>query len=120
MNDRAAPPPPHEPFESAIDDEVRGGERYQANRQIVLNKLVDLRTIVNETRQGGGPRRVEAQHKKGRLTARERIARLIDEGTEFCELGIHAANGMYGGKAPAASSWSSPTTRPSRPAPSSR
>ncbi|MHC4939221.1 MAG: acyl-CoA carboxylase subunit beta [Planctomycetota bacterium] len=102
MNDRAAPPPPHTPFESAIDDEVRASERYQTNKQAVLEKLVNLRTVVNETRQGGGPRRIEAQHKKGRLTARERIARLIDEGTEFRELGIHAANGMYDGKAPAA------------------
>ena len=51
---------------------------------------------------GGGQKRIEAQHKKGRLTARERISQLIDEGSEFLELGIHAASDLYGGKAPAA------------------
>jgi len=102
MNDRVSEPPPHEPFESALDDAAREGERFRSNRQMVLEKLVALRTLVNETRQGGGPRRIEAQHKKGRLTARERIAKLVDGGTEFVELGVHAARGMYDGKAPAA------------------
>jgi acetyl-CoA carboxylase carboxyltransferase component len=97
-----APPIPHEPIESEMDDQTRAGEAYEANRQLVLSKLVELRTEENNTRQGGGPRRIEAQHKKGRLTARERITRLLDPGTEFRELGIHAGHGMYGGKAPAA------------------
>ena len=35
---------------------------------------------------GGGLKRIEAQHKKGKLTARERIQLLVDEGT-FCEIG---------------------------------
>ncbi|MBI1900651.1 MAG: acyl-CoA carboxylase subunit beta [Planctomycetia bacterium] len=45
--------------------------------------------------QGGGPKAIERQHKKGRLTARERIARLIDPGTEFFELSIWAGWQMY-------------------------
>jgi len=102
MTDRTPTPPPHEPFETAIDDEVRAGETYKSNRQFVLQKLVEIRSVEIQTLQGGGPRRIEAQHKKGRLTARERIALLIDEGSTFRELGIHAAEGMYGGKAPAA------------------
>ena len=32
-------------------------------------------------RQGGGPRRIDAQHKRGKLTARERIALLVDDGS---------------------------------------
>jgi acetyl-CoA carboxylase carboxyltransferase component len=70
--------------------------------------MVDLLTAIKneeeKLRQGGGPKAVEAQHKKGRLTARERIARLIDPGTEFFELGIYAAWEMYEewGGAPAA------------------
>ena len=49
-------------------------------------------------------RAVEAQHKKQRLTARERIGLLLDEGTQLFELGLHAAHGMYEewGGAPAA------------------
>src|SRR5436309_2975382 len=55
-------------------------------------------------RQGGGPKAIERQHAKNRLTARERIARLLDPGTELFELGLWAAHGMYRewGGAPAA------------------
>ena len=54
--------------------------------------------------QGGGPSGVERQHRHGRLTARERIALLVDKGTEFMELGLFAAWNMYreSGGAPAA------------------
>jgi acetyl-CoA carboxylase carboxyltransferase component len=45
--------------------------------------------------QGGGPAAIERQHGKGRLTARERIAQLIDPGTPLLELGLWAAQGMY-------------------------
>src|ERR1022692_2472498 len=45
--------------------------------------------------QGGGDKAIESQHKKGRLTARERIALLIDSGTEFFEIGGFVAWGMY-------------------------
>ncbi len=45
--------------------------------------------------QGGGAKAIESQHKKGRLTARERIAKLIDPGSHFFELGIYAAYEMY-------------------------
>lgn len=46
-------------------------------------------------RLGGGLKAIERQHEKGRLTARERIDRLIDGGSEFFELGLWAAWGMY-------------------------
>ena len=54
--------------------------------------------------QGGGAAGVERQHRHGRLTARERIARLVDPGTAFTELGLFAAWNMYReyGGAPAA------------------
>ncbi|MEA3006570.1 MAG: hypothetical protein QOI94_1839, partial [Acidobacteriaceae bacterium] len=55
-------------------------------------------------RQGGGAKAIDAQHGKKRLTARERLALLLDPGEEFLELGIFAAFGMYEewGGAPAA------------------
>jgi acetyl-CoA carboxylase carboxyltransferase component len=54
--------------------------------------------------QGGGPSGIERQHRHGRLTARERIAKLVDPGTPFTELGLFAAWNMYReyGGAPAA------------------
>ena len=47
------------------------------------------------TRLGGGQKRIEAHKKKGKLTARERIAMLTDEGTSFMELGLFTGDGMY-------------------------
>ncbi len=54
--------------------------------------------------EGGGAAAQQRQHAKGRLTARERIARLLDPGDEPLELGIWAGFGMYDawGGAPAA------------------
>src|SRR4051794_38140290 len=53
---------------------------------------------------GGGKAAIERQHAKGRLTARERIGRLIDPQTSFFELGLWAAREMYAefGGAPSA------------------
>ena len=53
---------------------------------------------------GGGASAIERQHAKGRLTARERIERLVDPGTRFVELGVWAGWQMYEswGGAPAA------------------
>ncbi|MEQ8769982.1 MAG: acyl-CoA carboxylase subunit beta [Phycisphaerales bacterium] len=55
-------------------------------------------------RLGGGPKAIERQHNKDRLTARERVAKLVDEGAGFQELGLWSAFGMYSehGGAPAA------------------
>ncbi|MDX2017489.1 MAG: acyl-CoA carboxylase subunit beta [Planctomycetota bacterium] len=57
-----------------------------------------------KVREGGGKAAIQRQHDKGRLTARERVERLIDPGTHFQELGLWAAFGMYAehGGAPAA------------------
>ncbi len=54
--------------------------------------------------QGGGKKNIERQHAKNRLTARERIKRLLDDNTPFYELSEFAAFGMYQewGGAPAA------------------
>jgi 3-methylcrotonyl-CoA carboxylase beta subunit len=44
---------------------------------------------------GGGEKKIEEQHQKGKLTARERIAYLIDKDSEFIEVGTLAGEGMY-------------------------
>ncbi len=48
------------------------------SNQDKIKKLIDLRT---EAKLGGGIKRIEAQHKKGKFTARERIEMLLDEGS---------------------------------------
>lgn len=57
--------------------------------------VVELRRQEAKIREGGGKAAVERQHEKGRLTARERIDRLLDPGTVFFELGLWAAWNMY-------------------------
>jgi 3-methylcrotonyl-CoA carboxylase beta subunit len=44
---------------------------------------------------GGGEKKIEDQHQKGKLTARERIDKLIDKNSRFLEFGAFAADGMY-------------------------
>ncbi|MDP9147262.1 MAG: acyl-CoA carboxylase subunit beta, partial [Acidobacteriota bacterium] len=62
-------------------------------------RIIDLLTQVkNQEEQiciGGGSKAIDSQHKKGRLTARERIKKLVDPGSHFFELGIYAAYEMY-------------------------
>ncbi|GMQ81316.1 MAG: carboxyl transferase domain-containing protein [Rhodothermia bacterium] len=48
-----------------------------------------------EVAEGGGKKRQEREHKRGKLLARERISTLLDEGSEFLEIGTFAAYGMY-------------------------
>ncbi|MDE3089167.1 MAG: methylmalonyl-CoA carboxyltransferase, partial [Chloroflexota bacterium] len=50
-------------------------------------KILELRQKREEARLGGGQKRIEQQHAKGKLTARERIDLLLDEGS-FQEMGM--------------------------------
>src|ERR1700683_5382827 len=68
-----------------------------------MRQLVeDLQTLEDRLRQGGGAKRTEKQHRDGKLTARERIAKLLDPGSMFLEIGLLIAYDQYDGKAPAA------------------
>ncbi|SHE55171.1 methylmalonyl-CoA decarboxylase subunit alpha [Schwartzia succinivorans] len=51
----------------------------------VQEKIKLMKDKLEHVRQGGGPKRIESQHSKGKLTARERLDLLFDEGT-FVEL----------------------------------
>jgi 3-methylcrotonyl-CoA carboxylase beta subunit len=77
--------------------------RFESNMRALAELVAQVRNEEEKTREGGGAEAIEAQHAKGRLTARERIHLLADPGT-FFELGLYAAHGMYKewGGAPAA------------------
>jgi 3-methylcrotonyl-CoA carboxylase beta subunit len=60
----------------------------------------ELRELEERLRQGGGPDRIERQHAQGKLTARERIALLLDPRTPLLELGLLVAHDRYEGQAP--------------------
>jgi 3-methylcrotonyl-CoA carboxylase beta subunit len=63
------------------------------NPLIKLCKELEAKAI--STKLGGGKKKIEDQHQKGKLTARERIAYLIDKESEFLEIGLFAGDGMY-------------------------
>src|SRR5215469_7546415 len=69
--------------------------RFERNQHAVAELVARMRMDEEQIQQGGGARAVEAQKKKGRLTSRERIAKLVDSGTQFFELGSYTAWGMY-------------------------
>src|SRR5437763_14392362 len=68
--------------------------RFEANMRFLADLVSAVRNQEEQIREGGGPKAIESQHAKGRLTARERIHLLVDPGT-FFELGSYAAFGMY-------------------------
>jgi acetyl-CoA carboxylase carboxyltransferase component len=61
-----------------------------------------LAELEERLRQGGGPAKIEKQHRDGKLTARERIAQLVDPDTTFLEIGLLIAYDLHKGQAPAA------------------
>ncbi len=61
------------------------------NRQLVSQ----LKKKLAEVKLGGGPKRIDKHHKKGKLTARERIDYLLDQPQDFLEIGAFAGDGMY-------------------------
>ncbi len=68
-----------------------------------LRKLAaELRELEARLRDGGGADKIEKQHAQGKLTARERIAKLCDDRTRFLEVGLLVAWDRYDGQAPAA------------------
>ncbi len=57
--------------------------------------ILDFKASAEAIREGGGAKGIERQHRHGRLTARERIDRLVDPGAPRFECGLFAAHGMY-------------------------
>jgi 3-methylcrotonyl-CoA carboxylase beta subunit len=79
-------------IESRIDSTAK---EFYRNRRLMLDRIEQMAKEEDAIRQGGGARYIKSQHKKNRLTARERIARLIDPQSDFFEQGIYAAYQMY-------------------------
>jgi len=71
-----------------------------------MNRLrtlsAEYRELAQRLEQGGGPDKIKRQHDQGKLTARERIAGLLDRGGPWIEVGLLVASDAYEGQAPAA------------------
>lgn len=63
---------------------------------------VELKRLEEQLRLGGGPEKIERQHKQGKLTARERVKLLLDKDSYAQEIGLLVAYDEYDGGAPAA------------------
>src|SRR5579872_2119191 len=99
--DATTPDPALNVLESRVD---ATSQRFEKNMRAMADLVSQVRNQEEKICEGGGAKAIENQHAKKRLTARERIALLLDPGTEFFELGLYAAHGMYEewGGAPAA------------------
>ncbi|HMF99078.1 MAG TPA: carboxyl transferase domain-containing protein [Vicinamibacterales bacterium] len=75
---------------------------FQANRDRMQQLVDELRAREATAREGGGAKYLERHRAQGKLPVRERIARLLDDGSPFLELSPLAACDMYDGDAPAA------------------
>jgi len=75
---------------------------FERNAAAMGELVADLRARLARAYEGGGAAAVDRHRKRGKLTARDRIERLLDPGTPFLEFSALAANGMYDDEAPAA------------------
>jgi acetyl-CoA carboxylase carboxyltransferase component len=69
--------------------------RFEKNMREMARLVAEVRNQEQQIAEGGGAKAIETQHNKGRLSARERLALLIDPGTELFEVGGYAAWEMY-------------------------
>ena len=76
--------------------------QFDRNRERMRGLTQELQHALAAVRAGGGKESVERHRSRGKLTARERIDRLLDPGTAFLELSPLAAWEMYEDEAPAA------------------
>jgi len=80
----------------------RASEEFERRQARMAELVAELRERTAHVALGGGERAVERHRSRGKLTARERIDRLVDPGTAFLELSALAAWDVYDGQAPSA------------------
>ncbi|GAL17409.1 methylcrotonyl-CoA carboxylase carboxyl transferase subunit [Vibrio maritimus] len=77
-------------------------ELFKDNTVAMESLVSTLQTNLAQIKQGGGEKAIERQRKKGKLPVRERIASLIDKGSEFLEIAQFAAWEVYDESVPCA------------------
>src|SRR5690606_33542375 len=68
---------------------------HNRNEDSLKLLISQLRRYEEKISLGGGSKRIEKQHEKGKLTARERIKKLIDPERPFLEIGLFAGYELY-------------------------
>jgi acetyl-CoA carboxylase carboxyltransferase component len=87
---------------TVLTSHVPRDEAFTRRRDRMEALVAELRERTALVAAGGGERALERHRSRGKLTARERIDRLVDPGGAFLELNALAAWDLYGGDAPAA------------------
>jgi len=68
---------------------------FNHNEDKMMQLVGALNRKLDKVYEGGGKKRIEKEHEKGKLTARERIEYLLDKGAPQIEIGAFAGDGMY-------------------------
>ncbi|MFL5952084.1 MAG: carboxyl transferase domain-containing protein [Gaiellaceae bacterium] len=87
---------------AVLESGVQRDEVFERRRERLEGLVAELRERTEQVAHGGGEKATERHRSRGKLTARERIDRLVDPGAAFLELNALAAWDMYEGQAPAA------------------
>ena len=87
---------------AVLTSEVVRDETFERRRAWMEGLVAELRERTALFAAGGGEKSVERHRSRGKLTARERIDRLVDPGSAFLELNALAAWELYDGDAPSA------------------
>jgi 3-methylcrotonyl-CoA carboxylase beta subunit len=87
---------------AVLESVVRRDDAFDRRRELMEGLVAELRERTAQVARGGGEKATERHRSRGKLTARERIDRLVDPGGAFLELNALAALDMYEGQAPSA------------------
>ncbi|MGA8535086.1 MAG: carboxyl transferase domain-containing protein [Candidatus Tumulicola sp.] len=85
-----------------LESRLERSDVFERNVARLEGMVAELRHRLIAVRDGGGSEAVAKHRKRNKLTARERIERVIDSGSDFLEFSALAANGMYGDASPSA------------------
>ena len=85
-----------------LETAVRRDDMFEHRRELMEALVAELRERTMQVALGGGEKATERHRSRGKLTARERIDRLVDPGGAFLELNALAAYDLYDGQAPSA------------------
>jgi len=78
-----------------LSTQIKKDDSFLVREDFQKNLIRKHNAIKDKIKLGGGQKLIDKHHSKGKLTARERIAKLIDVGTDFLELNTYAAYDMY-------------------------
>jgi len=85
-------------FKTTIDAKA---DTFAANKAAMQGAVDDLRAVLSKIEQGGGDKARKKHLDRGKLLPRQRIEKLVDEGTPFMEFSALAGHGLYGNGVPA-------------------